>query len=435
MKIAAALEYVEGHIDYNTWAARSGRTGAVDLSLDRMRRFADLLGNPQAGLAIIHVSGTNGKGSTSRMITRLLMAEGLHVGTYSSPHLSRYNERFRLDDVDIDDNSLARTLTAMKAAEEDLGDRLMPFEVLTGAAYSWFAERRVDVAVIEVGVLGRFDATNIADGRVAVVTNIGFDHTSGEGDWQLRIAQEKAGIVKRGAHLVLGAIEPRLQDEFRNQHPSTVWRLDDEIHIDGDEAVDSGRVVSVSTPLQSLTGLALPLRGAHQAANCALAVAGASAFIGRALTPAAAATGLAAVRMPARLETVHTHPRVIVDGAHNPDAARALAKALRDDLPSEGRRILIIGVLAGRDPTAMLEAVDAATFDAIITCTPPTQRARSAEELVEAAAALGLVASAVPDIGDALRSALADAATDDQIVVTGSIYLVADARALLTDAS
>ncbi|HEY4334112.1 MAG TPA: Mur ligase family protein [Ilumatobacteraceae bacterium] len=223
MEIAAAIEYVEGHIDYGTWAARSGRTGPVDLSLDRMQRLAHLLRDPQQSLSIIHVSGTNGKGSTSRMITRLLMAHGLRVGTYSSPHLDRYNERFRLDDVDITDETLAALLTTVSEAEVELGDRLMPFEVLTGAAYSWFARERVDVAVIEVGVLGRFDATNIGDGRVAVITNIGFDHTSGEGDWRLRIAAEKAGIVKPGAHLVIGDVEPRLVDVFLDQHPSITW--------------------------------------------------------------------------------------------------------------------------------------------------------------------------------------------------------------------
>ena len=204
MNIDAAIAFVEGHIDYGTWAARSGRTGNVELSLDRMHRFIELLGNPQVGLPIIHVTGTNGKGSTSRMITRLLMAEGLRVGTYSSPHLARYNERFRLNDIDIDDTTLAALLTDAADAEERLGERLMPFEVLTGAAYTWFAQQRVDVAVIEVGVLGRFDATNVGDGCVAVVTNIGFDHTDGEGDWQQRIA---------GINLA-----PRTRDQHGHRH-------------------------------------------------------------------------------------------------------------------------------------------------------------------------------------------------------------------------
>ena len=145
----------------------------------------------------------------------------------------------------------------------------MPFEVLTGAALLWFATRDVDVAVIEVGVLGRFDATNVCDARVGVVTNIGFDHTNGAGDWQQRIAWEKAGIVKPGAHLILGSVEPRLEAVFADQHPSQIWRLGADIIITDDQPGAAGRVLSVTTPMQQLANLSLPLHGAHQSRNCA----------------------------------------------------------------------------------------------------------------------------------------------------------------------
>lgn len=433
MNIDDAIEYVEGHIDYSSWAARSGRTGDLKLSLDRMRRFVALLGDPQASLPIIHVTGTNGKGSTSRMITRLLMAEGLRVGTYSSPHLACYNERFRIDDVDIDDSMLARQLTVASVAEAELGERLMPFEVLTGAAFMWFVEQHVDVAVIEVGVLGRFDATNVGNGHVAVVTNIGFDHTNGEGDWQLRIAEEKAGIVKPGAHLILGAIDPRLGYVFAAEHPGATWRLGHEVVITSDAATAAGRRVAIHTPAQTVDDLDLPLFGAHQAANCALAIAAATAFLARPLRKSSVRSGLADVRMPARLETVRARPTVVVDGAHNPDAARALARAVHDDMPCAGRRTLVLGLLAGRDPTAMLDALDVTQFDQVITCTPPTARARPAAELADAATRLGCAARAIDDIGEALRIALSEAGPHDQIIVTGSIYLVADARAWLSN--
>ena len=428
MNIDEAIEFVEGHIDYLSWAARSARTGEVDLSLDRMQRFADVLGNPQRDFAVIHVTGTNGKGSTSRMISRILMAEGLRVGTYSSPHLARYNERFRLDDVDIADVALAELLSEMASAEEQLGERLMPFEVLTGAALQWFSQLRVDVAVLEVGVLGRYDATNVADGRVAVVTNIGFDHTNGVGDWQARIAHEKAGIVKPGAHLVLGGIDHRLDRAFEQQGPSITWRLGREIRIVADHAMPAGRQLSVEVPDQSFHDVTLPLLGAHQAANCALAIAAAAAFLARPLGDSAVRAGLAAVRMPARFEIVSTRPTVIVDGAHNPDAARALARVVHDELPRTGRRTLVVGLLGGRDPATMLAALDASRFDEVIACTPPTARARPASEIVAAARQLQLPVRAIEDIGDALRTVLDEASHDDQIVVTGSIYLVADAR-------
>ncbi len=428
MNIVDAIAFVEGHIDYGSWAARSGRTGEVDLSLDRMRRFIALLGDPQKLLPIIHVTGTNGKGSTSRMITRLLMGEGLCVGTYSSPHLAKYNERFRFNDIDIDDNTLASLLSITKDAEAQLGERLMPFEVLTGAAYLWFAQRHVDVAVVEVGVLGRFDATNVADGRVAVVTNVGFDHTDGHGDWQLRIAQEKAGIVKPGSHLVLGDVEQRLALEFVAQHPATTWRLNDEIVLTNDHATSTGRGFSLRTPMQSLDKIDVPLHGAHQSMNGALAIAAATAFLQRPVDQLLAQSALGNVRMPARLETIRTRPTVILDGAHNPDAARALARAVHDDLVCTGRRTLVLGLLAGRNATSMLNALEAHRFAEIITCTPPTARAQPAAELADAARALGCTVRAIDDVGDALQTALTHCSAHDQIVVTGSIYLVADAR-------
>ena len=433
--LEAGIAWLEDHIDYGAWAARSGRTGDVELSLDRMHRLVAALGEPQAAQPIIHVTGTNGKGSTSRMITRLLMAEGLRVGTYSSPHLAAYNERFRFDDTDIDDDSLADLLTRIREVEATLADRLMPFEILTAAAYLFFAERDVDVAVIEVGVLGRYDATNVADGRVAVITNIGFDHTSGEGDWQMRIAMEKAGIIKPGAHLVLGPVDDRFVDAFRAEQPAAIWRWGEEVSVVDDAATKHGRQLSVRTPWQQLNDLELPLHGAHQTTNCALAITAASAFVGRALKPDRVANGLAAVCMPARLEAIHAktgaRPTVILDGAHNPDAARALATALAE-IPPHGRRVLVVGVLTGRDPESMLEALGAGTFDQIVACTPPTGRARPASEMAAAAITLGWPATAIEDVGDALDSIISTAEHDDQIVVTGSIYLVADARRWLT---
>jgi dihydrofolate synthase/folylpolyglutamate synthase len=189
--------------------------------------------------------------------------------------------------------------------------------------------------------------------------------------------------------------------------------------------------LSIRTPLQEINNIELPLFGAHQSVNCALAVAAASAFLQRALSAAAVASALERVRMPARLETVSSHPIIILDGAHNPDAARALASSVQNDMPCTGRRTLVIGLLAGRDPTAMLTAVAATHFDEVIACTPPTARARPAVELAAAAAHLGCSVRVIDDIGDALQELCTIAQADDQIIVTGSIYLVADARAWL----
>jgi dihydrofolate synthase/folylpolyglutamate synthase len=193
--------------------------------------------------------------------------------------------------------------------------------------------------------------------------------------------------------------------------------------------------LSVTTPWQQLNDVELPLHGAHQAANCALAITASSAFIGRALGPERVAAGLADVRMPARLEVIHvtsgSRPTVILDGAHNPDAARALAAALHE-IPRPGRRMLVIGVLTGRDPLTMLDAFGAGEFDKIVACTPPTGRARPATEMSDAARSRGWPAMTIDHVGDALELLIATAGHADQIIVTGSIYLVAEARTWLT---
>ena len=190
--------------------------------------------------------------------------------------------------------------------------------------------------------------------------------------------------------------------------------------------------MSVEVPGRSFDDLLLPLFGAHQTANCALAIAAAAAFLPRPLGDTSVRTGLAQVRMPARFEIMSTRPSVIVDGAHNPDAARALARAVHDELPRTGRRTLVVGLLGGRDPATMLAALDASRFDEVIACTPPTARARPASEIAAAARQLQLPVRAIENIGNALRIVLDEASPDDQIVVTGSIYLVADAREWLS---
>lgn len=431
-----AIAYLEGHIDHAGWAARSGRTVELDMSLDRMQRLMSLLGEPQRQLEVVHLTGTNGKGSTSRMITRLLMTEGLRVGTYSSPHLARYNERFRIDDVDIDDPSLAGLLGAVADAEDELGERLMPFEALTAAAFRWFAAESVDVAVVEVGVLGRFDATNVADARVAVITNIGFDHTNGLGDWSSRIAAEKAGIIKVGSHLVLGDVERRHRPTFDAEGPAAVWALGDEIVLDVNESAAAGRVVSVTLPGQRIERARVPLLGEHQGVNAALALAAAAAFLRRPLRHECVDAGLRTVVMPARLELIRTVPTVatvVLDGAHNPDAIAALAAALAEHVPAPGRRSLVIGLLAGRDPAAMLRAIRADGFDEVVACTPPTGRALAAEVVAEVASSFGCSVRVDDDVAGAVASLIADSGPDDLIVVTGSIYLVAEARSALIE--
>ncbi len=434
MTIDEAISYLEEHIDHAGWRGRSSRAEPGDLSLGRMRSLMAALDNPQRQLRVVHISGTNGKGSTATMTAELLAAHGRRVGLFTSPHISRYNERIRIDGKPIADGDLAALLAEIRAAEHEIGERLAPFEILTAAMLLWFDRQQVDVAVIEVGVLGRYDATNVCTAEVAVITNIGRDHTTGVGDWQWRIAQEKSGIIKPNAMLITGVDDHRFDPLFVAEGPRAIWRLGEEITVSVERA-DGG--FAVATPLQHLAHLRLALRGQHQQRNAALAVAAVGAFLGHALGARQVSQALAMLAMPARVEIAGHQPLILIDGAHNPDAALALRHTLDTEFAPRGRRILVLGVLAGRDPAAMLEALEFGNGDSrlamIITCSPNSSRALDARTLSEAldTGAKRVVAA---DLETAIALARSVAEADDQIVITGSMYLAAQARELLCQA-
>ena len=209
MDFAAALAYLDEHASYD----KTGRVTSP--SVDPISRMVSAMGDPQLAMPVIHVTGTNGKGSTVQMITRLLVARGLTVGTYTSPHLERINERLKRNGEPISDEDFAEQIAGIADLEVITGVRPTYFEAVTAAAFRWFADIAVDVAVIEVGMLGRWDATNIVDAQVAVITNIGLDHTEFAGPALVDIAREKAGIIKPGSAVVVGEADPELVDIFR----------------------------------------------------------------------------------------------------------------------------------------------------------------------------------------------------------------------------
>src|SRR5687768_12158713 len=208
-----------------------------------MRRLVEVLGDPQQTYPVIHLTGTNGKGSTARMITGLLAESGLSVGTYTSPHLQRINERIARNAEPIDDDDLATLLAHLEGLEPVVGASNSYFELLTAAAFRWFAEIAVDVAVVEVGLLGRYDATNVCDAAVAVVTNVGYDHTDGQGDWRARIAEEKSGIVKPNSTLVLGETAPALLPIFQRAGAREIWERDRDFGCESNELAVGGRLL------------------------------------------------------------------------------------------------------------------------------------------------------------------------------------------------
>ena len=432
--LGEALAWLDRHV--NLEAIEAGRAGRLGLpTLERVEAMLSALGDPQLAYPVVHVTGTNGKGSTTRMAASLLAAQGLAVGTYTSPHLERINERMTYGPAEIDDQQLATMLHTVEHIEHFLGIRATWFELVTTAAYLWFADRAVDAAVVEVGLGGRFDATNVARSEVAVVTNVDLDHTEILGSTRAAIADEKAGIIKEHSVAVLGVEDPAIAAVFdaeaERAGAAAVWRRGIDFGCSADRLAVGGRVVDLWTPLGSYYEVFVPLHGAHQAANAACALAAAQALLGTPLHEEVVATGFAAARVPGRLEVVGRSPTVLLDGAHNAAGAEALAAALAEDFAAARRIVVVLGCLRGRRASDLLGPLDRGRVAAVVACRPPSPRAQDPAEVVEEAAALGFAAEDGGSPAEALERALELAAEDDLVLVTGSLYVVGAVRAEL----
>jgi len=280
------------------------------------------------------------------------------------------------------------------------------------------------VVVMEVGMLGRFDATNVVDAEVAVVTNVGMDHTDGLGDWKATVAAEKAGIIGADSFLVLGETDPRLRTIFEVEGPAGMWVAGSDFGAAAERRAVGGRVVDLFTPMGHYEDIFLAAYGTHQCDNAATAVAATEALFNRALDPDLVAQALGGISLPGRFQVVGRGPLVVVDGAHNPPAAEAVARTLADEFHTDGRRVLVLGMLQERDPVQFLEALATAGIDAVVACTVPSPRAFGAAELARRVAATGLPVEVVDDPLEAVRRAVDAAVEDDLVLVTGSLYLV-----------
>lgn len=426
MNYAEALAYLDEHASYE-------RTGRVDEpSLRNISALVALMGDPQNDYKVVHVTGTNGKGSTSQIITKLLMAHGLRVGTYASPHLQRINERIMIDGVPIDDETFSENIAAVADVEVLAAIRPSFFEILTAAAFRCFSDAPVDVAVIEVGMLGRWDATNVVNSDVAVITNIALDHTEYAGPTVLDIAREKVGIVKDGCVTVIGDATSDLVDFFVATTPDALRRGEHFECTDNHLAL-GGRLVDVRTPYAAYDDVFVPLHGRHQGDNASAAIVAVEAFFGHAIEREVLDEGLAIVTMPGRFEVLHHQPLVIVDGAHNPAGADVCAEVFFSDFDPVGARRLVVGTLRSRDPLALLSALRADEFDQVICCTAPSPRGLPAADLARVARDMGCDEVIVAEsVGVACDRALVDATADDAILVTGSLYVVGEARGHLS---
>ncbi len=389
---------------------RSLELFGMRFGLDRMRRLMTAMGNPHEAYASIHVVGTNGKSSTARMIAAILGRHGHRTGAYLSPHLVSFAERVRVDDADADPQAFAAAVqrAARAAALVDRTaapeDRVTQFEVLTAAAYVELARREVDVAVIEAGLGGRYDATSVIPSGVQVLTNVGLEHTRWLGPTLTDIAREKLAVVRDGATLVVGAgLDPVVAGEAR-------------------AAAARHRVGLVVAPAE--TELPLAARGAFQRRNFALARAASEVFAG-ALDEHALAAAAATIQIPGRLQVVGRAPLTLLDGAHNPAGAAALAESL-PELVGGRPVVLVLSILDDKDAAGMLRALLPAASAVVCTaCANP--RALPPATLASLVAQLGGPASELEhDPTRALARARVWARASGVVVVTGSIYLVGD---------
>ena len=340
-----------------------------------MRTLVEAMGDPQFTYPVIHITGTNGKGSTSQMITRLLMAHGLTVGTYTSPHLERPNERMSRNGEPINDEEFAEQIAAVADLEMLTGVRPSYFEITTAAAFRWFADLAVDVGVIEVGVLGKWDATNVCNAQVAVITNIGMDHNEFAGPTKGHVAAEKAGVIKPGSLVVVGETDPELLHYFTEAGGESVLVRGEHFDVMENQLALGGRQLDMRTPTTIYSDVFVPLHGRHQGDNAVVALTAVEGFFASPVPDDIVREGFAEVRMAGRFEVLGHQPLVIVDGAHNPPGADSCAQVFFEDFDPAGRKILVAGLLKSRDAAEMLSALRADEFDRVVTCTAPTPAA------------------------------------------------------------
>jgi dihydrofolate synthase/folylpolyglutamate synthase len=430
------LDFIFGYVNYER-APRYAHN-ALTLNLDRMHALLARLGNPQNRFQSVHIAGTKGKGSTSALVESVLRTAGYRTGLYTSPHLHTFRERIRVAGALIPKQDLADLLARCRPAIEATTD-VIAFEIITALAFVYFAQREVEWAVLEVGLGGRLDATNVVKPAVCGITSLSYDHVERLGHNLTQIAWEKAGIIKPGAPVVSEPQEPDAMAILRQAAAETGARLVT-VGVDWTYDVDSfdreAQTFSVRRTADAhvLPDLHIPLLGRHQLANAATAIAMLAELSaqGLAIGDEALREGLAATRWPGRFETLARRPALVVDGAHNADSAHKLRTALRDWFPPRsGRRLaLIFGSSGDKDITGMLAAFLNNATDRIILTRSGHPRSADPHRLAEQAHQINptVPVGVCRTLDDALDEAVAWAGPDDVICVTGSLFVVAQAR-------
>lgn len=420
-----------------------------DFTLDRIKQLLDMMGDPQRSFRSIHITGTNGKTSTSRMIERLLRGHGLRTGMFTSPHLNSVNERIAIDGEPIAPDKLAAQYYEIaplaELVDREASEPLTYFEMTVALAMGAFADTPIDVGVIEVGLGGETDSTNVLNAEVAVITPIGIDHTKWLGETLAEIATMKAGIVHEGSTLVTSTQERSAMEPLLRRAGAVGAKLVPEgrgFEVTAREVAVGGQLITIETRAARYQDLFLPLHGEYQAHNAALALAAVEVLLGagepKALDAEVVGEAFAEFSSPGRLEVVRTAPTVILDAAHNPAGMEAMARAVEEEFNFR-KLVGVVGMLADKETDHMLELLEPLLDEIVIT--------KSSSDRAMPAATLAKIAKEVfgeervtvlPHLSDAITRAveLAEEADDiyesgGGVLITGSVFTVADARKLL----
>ena len=431
MDYTEAVEFLDRHIELG-WKP----------GLERMERFTELMGSPHLEYPIIHVTGTNGKTTVARTASAILTALGLKVGTYTSPHLQRVEERFEVAGEVASPDAFTQAIEDIApfvdVLEAETGERATYFELTTAAAFAFFSEVAVDVAVIEVGLGGRLDATNIVQSEVAVVTGISIEHTEYLGVSLESIGAEKLAILKPGGVLVTGELPEAVAGlaSARAAEVGTEHRaFGRDFHVDDLKLAVGGWSMDVEGVHARYPGVYIPMHGRHQATNAAVAVAAVEELFGKELPDDVVREGLAAVQLIGRIEVVGHDPLIVIDGAHNPEAFAALATTLEEEFPVL-EWTLVIGAMRDKEIDNMLASMEGLVSQIIATAADH-ERALAQGDISAAAARVlaGVPATEVASVADGVALALQSTSDVDGIVVAGSLYVVGEARTALVGPS
>ena len=437
-----AVKWLNGHTDFER--LRIVPYNDKTFSLDRMRRLLAALGSPHEQLKVVHVAGTKGKGSTCAMLASMMKACGYTVGLYTSPHLTDLRERIVIDDQIISHADFAEIMARIQEVTESFGQNNKPtwFELVTALALRYFADQAVDIVVLETGLGGRLDATTATDPLVCGITHISYDHMHILGDTLEKIAAEKAGIFKRDVPAISVQQDPSVENvlsdiamEQSTPLQFTGKQIDFSYRFEANRELGPHTRISVITPTSKFEHLAVPLRGEHQAHNCGLAIALLDRLktFGFQFPEDKVIAGLAATRLPGRMEEVWREPRVIIDGAHNAHSIQALIRSLGAHI-SYDSLVLIFGCAQDKDITGMLKQLALGADKVIFTRARTNPRACEPEDLLTRFNELsGKMAQIAPNLEEAIRIASRAVSREDLIVITGSFYLVGEAKKLFED--